>query len=344
MPGFWSTLKNSGMTATQIVRGSKRGLRPVTSGADIVSGDDDLGLTITRDVDNPTLTAVGFGIIIDHPETESPGNDPPNFTDPRYWVQWMQASAGIPSEDPIYLVENGAFFSPSVVIATNVCETWDGEQVGNEFGEAVGCHLLTPGERVYIFTVADANGFSRFVFFRPIDVINIKLTGNLSGNGTYSAQQWKRPTTDFDGTTDPNGATIGTANTDAVIIAVNTSEFGITPAGHKIDTAGDDVFFMAYIERVNADGSVEVSFQSNGSCTGTASTTLSGSGAEASTTSWMLSSTSSRVTVAWQTREFWDSSSDILYGFQRSESHECGLMVSVSVETRYTVDPAQNCP
>lgn len=336
--GYFGDLRN-GLPAASIIAGAKRGLRPVIGGGDVQSDDNESGVNVYRNPDTLVYTDMGPAVITDAgPEGEE------DYTDARYWVKWQQPDESDDPEGAVKLTDNPGMWDAEIQTATNMCEVRPTDPNAPESAEGVGTHLLDVGEQVHIFMTQDAGGTDILVFFRPIDSIEINLTGNLSGNGTYSADRWRRPTTDYDGTTDPTNSTLGSADPNAVVIAVNASEIGITPAGHKIDVGSDPTLYTAYLERVNADGSIVVSFNSDGSCTGTSSTTLSGSGSTASTSSWTLSPTSSNVIVTFASRPpYWDGTANALYGFVRDAHFECGMVVSISAETRNTIDSAEDC-
>lgn len=167
---------------------------------------------------------------------------------------------------------------------------------------------------------------------------------NFTIGGTYKGKILAISRSEFpssSGATSTTADDIGTEDRSAV--GINLSEIGSD--AWAVDVGADPVpHFVAMLRSVNQDGTVVVIFRDTGDCTGTGSATLSGSGAEASTTSWMFSPTSSNVIVTFASRPpYWDGTANALYGFVRDAHFECGMVVSISAETRNTIDSAEDC-
>jgi predicted secreted hydrolase len=69
-----------------------------------------------------------------------------------------------------------------------------------------------------------------------------------------------------------------------------------------------------------------------------------GTGTTADTTSWSRASDSVGVVLKVCSRPVWDSTNGVFYAMEREITIDsCGLMISISAETRVNVDTAEDC-
>lgn len=170
--GLLSDLKSAGISGPDALKGIVRGMRPVTGYGDVGISDDDSGLSVGRAPKTPELRYVGIGRLID-----SGPNGEDDFTDARYWFEWVAAEDGSPQDNLTLL--RAQLGNGKKEVATNV-----GELPANATGN--GTHMLSVGAFVAIYAVY-GNGPDRLVFERGIErwvACNVEQTGGANGTQT----------------------------------------------------------------------------------------------------------------------------------------------------------------
>jgi len=171
----------------------------------------------------------------------------------------------------------------------------------------------------------------------------VKLTGAAGGAGEYNGRILGGASS-----ATPAGALLMPAgmtnpSTDNALV-LNTEEDSIT--GHRLAT---NSFVVGCAVGITTETPPRTIVMVRGGFGATASPTSLGDGTggvlSADSGNWTKSTSGTPLNLWVQTRTFWDSSANVLYGYLRQISVDArGQLVAVSGETRITVDTTQACP
>lgn len=279
------------------------------------------------DLKRPLRLQLGFrwlGKIV----TKGP-NGEDDYTDERYWCQRLFIKS---EDDPVNNIDTGneTTFEPNVYTVTNLAEA------------QAGSHNLLVGKPYRIVKVDgwnDDSGQSRWVMDIEIPGVPVKITGNDTGDAQYNGRILGGTTTAAPGSafTSPAGMTVPGSD-DALIC--NLDESGLT--GHRLKT---NTFLIGEVVGQTTETPPRSIVFVHGGVGATASpVTLSGSGTTADTSTWGRDSDAVGLVTTDVSRVLWDSTGDVLYAFTRTKTFDArGMLISVSAETRVTVDTPVAC-
>ncbi|HEX4125663.1 MAG TPA: hypothetical protein VHY37_13120 [Tepidisphaeraceae bacterium] len=255
-----------------------------------------------------------------------------DYTDARYFVD--RATVTLASGEIAAVTEQTPGISQCIT-ATNLAEA------------AAGTHLLAKGTVVQVFALIVRGVPDQKVYVfncMPATSVVVKITGNSGGAGEYSGRILSGVSTATASSplVMPAGLTVPAAD-DALVL--NSEEDSLS--GYRLAVAS---YATGVIVGQTSDSPPRQIVVVRGALGATASPTTIGSTSDTSesadTGSWSRSSSATPVNVYCVSRVVYNAAGDqTLYQFLRQISFDArGQLVSISAETRATVDATESCP